>query len=1047
MSSTRPSLKQLSFALTLLMLRIFNEQMVIAANDSPQTIMNDMITVDLYDLSIHNPIAFKSTLEKIDYNDLIALGEAKLSLLITDIARRKEYEQLYLLLQTAPTPEPELHRSTIMLTLLSHYEPVINSKSGLLLLQLCYLIDEFKPSTVIGRLIHETATTQWKQMLPTLDSLRLDYHVMKMDFKRARKYLHSDLPDDYIATFNRLAKRAELLETKAKPSIFELLQHNQVRLPGLPYANAVLKKAIGDIPPGEALKAAGIHLLTKAETEALEKRPSSKAHEILMNGEAFLSQAEINLLNQALLETDNPYVKFSRKLIQTDLLTRKKPDNNKEPHDSRESLRASLHVLTSMSAAQVHSYDHKLLLATQKINYLLKNADDLKLDRSEMLLSLRSILTNNHELTPEQLAICLDLYEKAIHSDFPDSPPLFFTYDILDEKFIRQHYPASKAEAIIKREKALAQPKHSSQPDDEFSFKKLITAVAYDPVLQVATALSMLLWFAGISTNYRRKQPTLNPAPQARETKKSKKRTRVKHEVPRPSTQPFLAPITPEVKSETLILPPTQPEPIIASKPIIKPIVLSPQEKINKLISKDRFPTEARTAWVKIPTTTFEEFEMSIGAHASDAAINTQLPKLASLYHELIQSKTRIDALQNDYVALVKAYDETINPSDEFLRSTESKIRNIQVDADKMMQEIKNNSETYEQSLLKITTRISKLEAQQKPARESDEARKTRLANLKAAKAAAKAERAEQANQAARIAEAEARRAAEQTALNETRLKEALLNRAMEPSPTVKLHFRYAHNALLILNDIAQAKQSDEAYLRDACVLSCTQLYEALTSLSTTLFGTMLPNTERLAKQRNIFAHDATYSDCNWKQIAADAYQTYFPLIDAFHRVQPQEAVIKVTDIPEIPLNDNIARDDKIANFRALCERYQVFSDALNRIYNTHEKRETPIQHEEINLIVVAMRGLILQIDDVGNAIGITAKNKHLGMLAGSRNEEAHNGDRTNIITLINLNEAVQGLAKRIKPRVQRATPSRLGMYAPRARLHTEPTPQPKPGH
>lgn len=547
--------------------------------------------------------------------------------------------------------------------------------------------------------------------------------------------------------------------------------------------------------------------------------------------------------------------------------------------------------------------------------------------------------------------------------------------------------------------------------------------------------------------------PVATPKPvKAQSNKKKKKKRdkpRVKPDYPtRAVTQPKLSDETSKSETPAVLSPmPTE------AKPALLPIQVSLKVKIENLIRNPTFPPQTYVKWVKLPDTTLEEVTGLTQDHANDPLIKAQQKSLVTINQTILTSKEKLDDLQATYIKLIAAYDAMHNPDDAALKEFEDKIIALQLSARSIIDEITHQMDAYHKMLGTIKSRIIELKQKAAPAAETEAERKARIARLKAAKQAAKDAKAEQAMQAARIEEAEAKRDALRAAENEERLKDALLKRLMEPSDHIKTHFRCAHNALLILNDIANAEEQYAAYLRDACILSCTQLYEALANLSDNGFDPILPNKYLLTIYRNVFAHDATYAECDnsdWKRIAGEAYQAYFEVIDAFQQVRSPGMIYKAKAFPELrvqmPKSTDFPFDEKKLVFHTLCQRYIAFSKTLNTIYATHEKQETPLQRDEINLVVVAMRGLILQMVDVGNGIGFTSKNEDMSKLAGYRNQEAHNGDITNVHTLINLSTSVEALASRIKLPEQQARPSQVGMYAPRVNGAVECVGAPKLG-
>lgn len=1057
MSHTRPSLKQLSFALTLLILKVFNEPMVVGTHDLPQLTTEDTDhNVDLDQLSLHNPEGFINTIAEAQPDELITVGEAKLSLIITDIARREEYNQLYELLQAAETPENELYRFNTLLNFLRQKEQVLNPESYLPLLQLCHLIEDFKPSTLIGRLIQQTAAAQFNETLPTLKSLLLDYHVMKMDYKSAEKYLDANLSETYLATFNRVAKRAELIDSKPKPSLFELFQHNQVKTPKLPYTNAKLSESIGDIAHDYALMKVEFSLLSRPEQDELKSRPTFKTFSILkVTDTDKYTQEDVDILKQALLEIDNPYLKHLRKQIITALLARN-TENSVAAASERETVRSALHVVTSIASTHPDPEAHKFPNVYKTLSTaLLKN--HLNFNHAEATLSIRSALAHSEELSHAELTSALAKYKQYLNFDHSNAAPLFLTHDILDENLIHRLYPAETAKEIIEREKSLSKypsPVSYLTPPEEHT--KTMTTNAQ--VVALATSAFVIYFIYRCATIFRLlflpRHVKVHPKkgrPIASDVKKETRKTAAaKASRIKPVIAP--APVTPkEIKQPSIAAPVvTQVEAPTEKKPMIKPTPLTLREKINKLINNDRFPPQKWVAWVRLPTTTPDDAQDMIGIHTNDAAIKVQVKKLVDLYDPLIQSNDTLKTKQAQYINLVETHDNTPNATDDTLLKIQTQLHEIQQAADLIIDEIESKSKTYEDTLASITKRIKELESKAKRPQETEEERRARLANVRAAKLATKAAKAEQAAEAARIAEAQARLAAERVALNEERLREALLNRTMEASPEIKMHFRYAHNALLVLNDIARASAEDANYLRDACLLNCSQLYEALSNLSQTDFRAILPETAGLDEHRNTFVHHAVYADhIDWRNIAAQTYEAFFTLIDAYYRVNPNVIIPEVKIIPRIeaaiPNSDTVSRDDKIEVFLKLCTRYSTFCGTLKKIAAKHEKQETPIQHEEINLLVLAMRGLILQIVEVGNAIGISRKSKHMLELLSYRNQEAHNGDRTDRQTLINLGAAIKELSSTIKPSLPSARPSQRGLYARPTQPSPHPDPNPRP--
>ncbi|HEU5280404.1 MAG TPA: hypothetical protein VFU82_00245, partial [Gammaproteobacteria bacterium] len=474
-------------------------------------------------------------------------------------------------------------------------------------------------------------------------------------------------------------------------------------------------------------------------------------------------------------------------------------------------------------------------------------------------------------------------------------------------------------------------------------------------------------------------------------------------------------------------------------------VVLTPKEKIEHLLGNEKFPLEARKPWVKLPTATYDDLLDATQNHGSDPQIKTQLTLLETTNQLLEEKKSQLNGLKKDYLSLSADYDAALNPNDVDLIRFCEKISSLQAECRPLLTDIASHVKQYELLVTSIQKRHDQLIKSETPPQETQEEHDARVQRIRDEKKRKKVE-AEAKAQAdiekqAREKEIDQKRRAEREQENKERQKNAWLTRWEKTNdPKIMGALLYANTALLILNDVVNAKIKDDDYLRDACILSCTQLYEALKDLSQTVFSELLPNTETLAQYRNAFAHVAMFSDFtpnDWKRMAHDTYQHFFAFVDAYHRVKTYGDPIYIHAMPALHflMPDNINERDQ---FRNLCQRYLTLKEKLSTALNDEK---TLYQHEAINLLSIAMRSLVMQIDDMGNRIGLNAANKNMQLLASVRNEEAHNGVRADKATLINLSTPIKALLRAIKPENKPAKPSQVGLYQDNKKHPTPPSP------
>lgn len=472
-------------------------------------------------------------------------------------------------------------------------------------------------------------------------------------------------------------------------------------------------------------------------------------------------------------------------------------------------------------------------------------------------------------------------------------------------------------------------------------------------------------------------------------------------------------------------------------------VPVSIREKIDRLLTHEKFPTYQQSAWVKLPTVMLYDLQNEVQSHSNDPTIKTQLNVLEQLNDALIALKGKLDGLKVKYLALIKDYDKLSHPTDKVLAKLAEDILDIQTVAESVLTEIADKSKQYDFFVLNVQRRYDQLAKTKIQPQESKEERVARIQRIRDEKKRKKdedaaKERAETEAQARQLAFANQRQA-EKERENKERLKTVLFYR-WEKLKDFKINssLLYAHIALLTLGDVMNSEKKDDDYLRDVCILSGTQLYEALKNLSETLFSQLLPQTNDLAQCRNMFAHAAMFSNLKpeqWKMIARDCYHHFFAFVDAYHQVKPsgesQGEPIYVRAMPVHPLgidsNRQFSKMDKKIQFTTLCQRYLVFRKQLHAI---SKDEKMVYQDRAINLLLIAMRSLVMQIDDLGKQIGFgTSSNKNIALLAVARNQEAHNGDPTNAATLLNLSKPIKALMHTVKLPNKVAQPSQVGLY------------------
>lgn len=831
MPKSRPSLKQLSFSLILLMLKILSEQMALAASDAIDVTKIQKIMPD---------------------ESVLSLDPDELTYMVGRFYAVKAYDQLLNLLAMWGTPENERHRFEVIINYLKDPKLVWAQKPSIPLIQSCYFVEEFQPSTTIGQIIKDALTQGIREQIQDFNLGLLDYHVMKGDYEKAARYLDDNhLPKHYREAFNRLAAREQDIEKLNRASVISLLQQNQLMPKHLTYTHPVFRSELGEISPKRMLHNAEIGLYTPSEVSALNARPASNLGEILQKDAGTYSIQDINSLTLALREKDNPYVKHNRgKILASLVLDKIDPLETKKQY--REIIKQLL-IVNTFDGIPVVPNIHKSL-------YNLLIFSSVPIEPDEELLLLRYLLANANELNPQQKEECKNRYQKRILSyEHQSDTPLLHFYDAFDGKFIRDLYEKNIANQIIKKEKSLAKPSSQLTLAVKAVMQRLDEIMPFN-VTGVQFLLGITISLIYTITRHLMDR-TDDPKNDKVKTKTSPVATRKKKSTKKPkefvSSKTIVYTLESVEQTENTISPlsahpleEAHPEPLAPAARIIQPVTLTVQEKIDKLLQNEKFPPQKRPSWVKLPSMTLDELEYTTKAHANDPYIKTQMRLLEGLNAELISDKIKLDHLQEDYARLVHAYDSTLNPSDVDLKEYEEKIRYSQLEAGDIITTIQTKADSFMETTRHIETKIKQLTKSKSAAPESKEERSARIARLKADKIAKKIAKQEEVERAAKIAEANERRAAEHAAENQERLHRALLTRLMEPEQAIKEHFRYAHNALLILKDIVDADAKDTPYLRDACILSCTQLYEALSKISVSpIFESILPNSNLLSRE------------------------------------------------------------------------------------------------------------------------------------------------------------------------------------------------------